>query len=76
MSNSNPQGLVKYQTWLRLIPYAALGMLIFSLTSTTEVNYFFRGYLVLIQAQAGIFVVYFVIAKIMKMRRDKNKEGR
>jgi len=54
MSNLNSRNLEGTPSWMRFAPYAALGLLIFSFNSGSELNYFLRGYLVIIQAQAGI----------------------
>ncbi len=55
---------------MRFAPYAALGILIFSLNSGSELNYFMRGYLVVLQAQAGIVLLYFAMSKF---RKNPNK---
>lgn len=57
------------RTWIRLFPYAILGIVIFSLNSATDLNYIFKGYLVLLESQVGILVIYFLLARRFK----KNK---
>lgn len=69
MTNSNTGKLERNLTWLRLIPYAAFGALAFSLTSAANLNYFLRGYLVLLEAQAGIVVIYFLMSKLARINK-------
>ncbi|MGB3266787.1 MAG: hypothetical protein WBA89_22835 [Microcoleus sp.] len=66
MSNFNSHKLEGAPTWMRFAPYAALGILIFSLNSGSELNYFLRGYSVILQAQAGIVLLYFLMSKFRK----------
>lgn len=61
-------------TGLRLLPYAALGILIFSFNSYTNLNYFWRGYLVLLEFQAGAVVLYFLLAKLSKIRHSQIRD--
>ncbi|MEG3976631.1 hypothetical protein QT970_18695 [Microcoleus sp. herbarium8] len=66
MSNFNSRKLEGTPSWMRFAPYAALGILIFSLNSGSELNYFLRGYSVVLQAQAGIVLLYFLMSKFRK----------
>ena len=52
---------------LRLLPYAVLGVLIFSWNSGGDFNYIFRGYFVLLEAQAGIVALYWLMSKLGKV---------
>ena len=70
MSNFNSRKLEGTPSWMRFAPYAALGILIFSLNSGSELNYFMRGYLVILEAQAGIVLLYFAMSKF---RKNPNK---
>jgi hypothetical protein len=70
MSNLNSRKLEGTPSWMRFAPYAALGLLIFSLNSGSELNYFLRGYLVILQAQVGIVLLYFGMSKF---RKNPNK---
>jgi hypothetical protein len=70
MSNLNSRKLEGTPSWMRFAPYAALGILIFSLYSGSELNYFLRGCLVILQAQVGIVLVYFAMSKF---RKNPNK---
>lgn len=53
---------------LRLLPYFVLGVLVFSLNSATDFHYFLKGYLVLLEAQVGIVIVYFLMAKLSRSK--------
>jgi hypothetical protein len=70
MSNLNSRKLEGTPSWMRFAPYAALGIIIFSLNSGSELNYFLRGYLVILQAQVGIVLLYFAMSKF---RKNPNK---
>ena len=49
---------------LRLVPYLAIGSLIFYFNSNLDLNYIVKGYLVLMECQLCIIVIYFLTAKI------------
>jgi uncharacterized membrane protein len=70
MSNFNSHKLEGTPSWMRFAPYAALGILIFSFNSSSELNYFLRGYSVILEAQAGIVLLYFAMSKF---RKNPNK---
>lgn len=57
---------------LRFLPYLVLGVVIFSLNSVINLNFFFKGYLVLLEAQIGIVLLYLLIAKLVKNNKKKN----
>lgn len=71
MSNYNSRKLEGTPNWMRFAPYAALGILVFSFNSTSELNYFWKGYLTILQAQAGIVMLYFAMSKFRKHSRNK-----
>ena len=71
MSNFNSRKLEGTPNWMRFAPYAALGILLFSLNSTSELNYFLKGYLTILQAQAGIVMLYFAMSKFRKHGKNK-----
>lgn len=71
MSNLNSQ-LEGKPIWMRLLPYTAFGILVFSLTSATDLNYFVKGYLVLLLAQSGIVAVYFLRGKLARSNQKKH----
>lgn len=60
-----------FHNCLRLFPYAALGFLIFASNSDFNLSYLWRGYIVLLEAQLGIVVIYFLMAKIAKISKQK-----
>jgi hypothetical protein len=69
--NDNSHSLEGMPSWMRFAPYAALGILLFSLNSTSELNYFWKGYLTILQAQAGIVMLYFAMSKFGKYSKNK-----
>lgn len=71
MRNSKSQWLKKTQASLRLIPYLTLGTIVFVFNSETDFNDFLRSYLVLLECQMGLVLIYFVAAKIVKRHKSK-----
>ena len=69
MSNVDSRKFEGKSTWMRLLPYAALGIVVFSLNSASDLNYFLRGYLVLLEAQAGIVLIYFMMSKLARSKK-------
>lgn len=69
MSNVDSRKFEGKSTWMRLLPYAALGILVFSLNSASDLNYFLKGYLVLLEAQAGIVLIYFLMSKLARSKK-------
>lgn len=59
--------------WLRLLPYVVFGASVFSLNSTLEINYFFKGYLILIEAQLGIVLIYFSLNRLLKSKSKSSE---
>lgn len=51
---------------LRWLPYAMLGGFIFYLNADLDLNYFVRGYLILMQMQVGAIALYFLLAKLSR----------
>lgn len=49
---------------LRLVPYITIGGLIFYFNSSLDFNYIIKGYLVLMESQLCIIIIYFITAKI------------
>ncbi len=64
MSNLNNQRLKLKLNQLHLVPYLAIGSLIFYLNSNLDLNYIVKGYLVLMESQLCIIVIYFLTAKV------------
>ncbi len=56
--------------WLRLLPYIAVGGLIFYSNSATDLNYIFKGYFVLLEAQAGMLLLLFLTGKLSRNQRS------
>ncbi|MEA5535906.1 hypothetical protein [Crocosphaera sp. XPORK-15E] len=54
--------------WFRFLPYLGLGALVFSLNSLTVGNYWIKGYFVLLEAQIGLVILYWMLAHL----KDKN----
>jgi hypothetical protein len=75
MKIETKQGLAGVKSQLRLIPYVILGLGVFAFNSSTDLNYFLRGYLVLLESQIGIVVLYFIIAKIIKRTKGKQPQA-
>lgn len=63
MSNLNNQRLKLNFHRLRLVPYLAIGCLIFYFNSNLNLNYLVKGYLVLIESQLCIILIYLMTAK-------------
>lgn len=57
-----------YIRW-RYLPFAALGVIAFSMTSTLPLNYLLRGYLVMLEAQAGLVTIYFLMSTLKRIKR-------
>jgi hypothetical protein len=58
-----------YRQW-QLMFFVVLGLLIFSLNSLIEVNYFVKNYLIILEIQTTIVALYFIS---LKLRKSKNK---
>jgi hypothetical protein len=54
----------------KIIPYLLLGIILFAVNSASELGYFWKGSLVLTEAKIGIVVLYFLLAKINKIKRN------
>ncbi|HAC65805.1 MAG TPA: hypothetical protein DCF68_20310 [Cyanothece sp. UBA12306] len=61
MSNIPDQEVRKTANKLRVMPYIILGFLVFYLNSLASFNYFFKGYMILLECQAGIVGIYFLL---------------
>ncbi len=64
MNLSNQQLKIKPNI-LRLFPYLVFGSLVFHLNSMLSVNYLVKGYLVLLESQIGLVILYF-LARYLK----------
>ncbi|HIK10195.1 MAG TPA: hypothetical protein IGS52_08005 [Oscillatoriaceae cyanobacterium M33_DOE_052] len=70
MADTHTGKLEKNRLNWRLLPFAAVGIIAFYLTSTSDLNYFWRGYLTLIIAQGGILLVYFLRSQLAKPKKS------
>lgn len=59
-------------TQLKLIPFIVLGGVVFVVNSHTNLNYLFRGYFTLLEAQIGILVLYLLMTKLTKKPRKNS----
>lgn len=66
MSQVNSTGIKTPKVSWRLLPFLALGALVFAFNSSLELNYLVKGYITLLELQAGIVVLYFLLAKLRK----------
>ncbi len=57
-------------TLFRLVPFVALGALIFSFNANQEMPYMIRGYLTLLEIQAGFLAVFLATRKLRKSDKD------
>lgn len=70
MNNSISRKIPKDSTkWLRLVPFLVLGGVVFSFNSSLDLNYLLRGYLVLLETQVGIILLYFWITKSFRKKK-------
>ena len=53
----------------KLSPYLLFGLLLFLLNSALSLNYWLKGYLTILELQAGILLIYFVLNKLKKQGR-------
>ena len=56
-------------TQIRFLPYFVLGGLIFYFNSTGNLNYFFKGYLTLLESQVLLVMIYFILSRISKTKK-------
>jgi hypothetical protein len=55
---------------LKASPYIILGAVIFAMNSNSEMNFFWKGNLILLEAKVGIIVLFFILTKIYKSRKN------
>lgn len=51
--------------------FLLLGLSIFCLNSFLEVNYFLKNYLLILEIQSSIVIVYFTMMKLRKLKKRK-----
>ncbi|MCT7979559.1 hypothetical protein [Laspinema olomoucense] len=56
---------------MSLVPFVILGILAFTGTSSLNLSYFWRGYVVLLETQAGLVILYFLMHKLSKIYAAK-----
>jgi uncharacterized membrane protein len=66
MNQVNGTGVKIPKSRWRLLPFLALGALVFAFNSSLELNYLAKGYVTLLELQAGIVILYFFLAKLGK----------
>jgi len=66
MNQVNSTGIKIPKSSWRLLPFLVLGVLVFAFNSSLELNYLVKGYITLLELQAGIVVLYFLLAKLGK----------
>lgn len=66
MNQEDKYNWILLQNKWRFFPYLTLGIVIFSLNSVTNLNFFLKGYVVLLEAQIGIVLLYFLMGKLRK----------
>lgn len=51
--------------------FIILGLSIFCLNSFLELNYFVKNYLLILEIQSSIVIVYFIMMKLRKVKKSK-----
>jgi hypothetical protein len=60
----NKEGVrVGRKTLVKMLPYALLGLAVFSFNSSLELPYIVRGYATLMEFQVGFLILYFLLQK-------------
>ena len=66
----NQEGLrVGKKTLIKMLPYALLGLTVFSFNSSLDLPYVVRGYFTLMEFQVGFLILYF-----LSQKRSANKK--
>jgi hypothetical protein len=55
----------------RLLPFVALGAVIFAFNSNLEMPYLLRGYMTLLEAQVGLLALFFAGRKWVRLSSKK-----
>jgi hypothetical protein len=58
--------------FLQFLFYPILGLLVFYGNSQLDINYFFKGYLSLLELQIGVVLIFIVTSKIRKSKAIKS----
>lgn len=72
MTDSSTGKLGRHYISWRYLPFAALGAIAFSMTSTLPLNYLLRGYLVMLEAQAGLVAIYFLMSALKRIKKRQS----
>ncbi len=67
LNNSLTASLRKWQ----ILPFIICGLIIFSVNSHLELNYFVKGYVTVLELQTIFLILYFFIFKFKNNRRRK-----
>lgn len=51
--------------------FLLLGLSLFSLNSFLELNYFLKNYLLVLEIQSSIVIIYFTMVKLRKLKKRK-----
>lgn len=68
--NKTRSNLTKGYSW-ELGILMLLGLCIFCLNSVLELNYFLKNYLLILEIQSSIVIVYFTMMKLRKVKKSK-----
>lgn len=52
----------------RYIPYLIFGLFVFIFNSQLNLNYFIKGYISVLELQAGIILIYFLTSRLKKTK--------
>jgi hypothetical protein len=64
------------KTLIKMLPYAVLGLAVFSFNSSLDVPYVVRGYSTLMEFQVGFLILYFLSQKRSSVKvQGGRKEG-
>lgn len=56
---------------LHFLPYILFGVFLFYFNSSSDANYFIKGYSALLEAQLGIVIIYLLMSKFSKKSKQK-----
>ena len=57
---------------LKFMPYALVGIAVFTLNAPKDINPYLQIYLTLLEAQLGIAIVYILTKKLGNMRNEEH----
>lgn len=62
--------MINKSNWWYWLSSVILGAVIFNLNSITNLNYIFKSYIVLLEAQASILLILFITGKLPLKQRN------